>query len=222
MLDFTADVKPFRTKVIQAGVSLTFAETMTVGVKEYLLSDIEQMFHTHRGNCVVEPVPCVNDGFESEVYDDEVGFEPTIRYTMAEYPIGTPTVGMLNFVGFSAAGYPVFIVAEECLAPDTACPEGFELYGYDQTYFDGDDPECLRTCNGAYVDSCSTTAPICTDHSPTTLASTFAEFLTIEDETGVLLDVTGAIPYLPIYGYNPNTATVEIIYSSANQTVYPG
>lgn len=218
MLDFTTDVKPFRTKVIQAGVSLTFTDTMNVSVREYLLSDIEQLFHMHRGVCTTPPVPCVNDGFESEVYDDEVGFEPTIRYTIAEYPVGTPTVGMLNFVGFSAAGNPVFIVADECLIPDTTCLEGFELYAYDQADFDGEDPECVRTCNGAYVDKCSTPGPTCTDYSQTTLASTFAEFLTIEDDTGTILDVTGSTLFTPIYAMN-NTAT-EMVVTPTGQPVW--
>jgi hypothetical protein len=69
ILDFTADVKPFHTKVIQAGISLSFFDAMTVGVREQLHSDIEQLFHLHRGNCSIEPLPCVSDGFESEVYD---------------------------------------------------------------------------------------------------------------------------------------------------------
>ncbi len=223
VLDFTTDAKPFHTKVVQAGVSLTFTETMRVSAKEYLFGDIEQLFHTHRGNCVVEPVPCTSDGFESEVYDDGFGFEPTIRYTLAEFPVGTPTAGDLNFVGYSAAGNPVFVVAEDCIEPDTACPEGFELSPYDQAYFDYADPDCLRTCNDVYIDACSVTSAICSDISQTTLATTFAETLTIEDDNGVILDMTGSIPFLPIYARSLVVADVfEVVKTGERQVVYNG
>lgn len=222
ILDFTTDVKPFHTKVIQAGISLSFADVMRVEVREQLHSDIEQLFHLHRGSCTIEQVPCVSDGFESEVYDDEVGFEPTIRYTTAEFPVGTPTVGMLNFVGFSAVGNPVFIVSEECDTPSPVCPEGFEMYGYDQALFDDTDPECIRTCNGVYIDSCPTPTLPCADRSPTTLASMFVESLLVEDETGVLLEVFGSTQYSTIYGYNPSTQATEIVYASNSEQVYLG
>lgn len=223
ILDFTTDVKPFHTKVIQAGISLAFADVLRVEVREQLHSDIEQLLHLHRGNCNTEQILCVSDGFESEVYDDEIGFEPTMRYTTAEFPVGTPTVGMLNFVGYSAVGNPVFIVLEECSAPYPECPEGFEVYGYDQALFDNTDPECVRTCNGVYVDTCSTPGTPCTDRSPTTLASVFLESLLIEDNTGVvLLEAFGSTQYSTIYGYNPDTNTTEIVYTSDNEKIYLG
>jgi len=225
ILDFTADVKPFHTKVVQAGVSLSFSDTMKVSIREQLLSDIEQLFHTHRGNCAVEPVPCTTDGFESEVFDDEFGFEPTIRYTLAEYPQGTPTVGMLNFVGFSAAGNPVFVVAEDCPPLDPICPEGFELSSYDQAYFDGADPDCLATCNDTTVGPCSTPAAKCADVSPTTLATTFAEELEIIDmTTGVVqANVIGSTPFLPIYAHNLTIKhDLEIVRDVDGQVVFYG
>lgn len=222
VLEFTADVKPFHTKVIQAGISLSFTDTMAVGVREQLHSDIEQLFHLHRGNCNIEQTPCVSDGFESEVYDDEVGFEPTIRYTTAEFPIGTQTTGMLNFVGYSAVGNPVFIVLDECTTPPPPCPDGFEMYGYDQALFDDTDPDCINTCNGVYINSCSTPTTPCADRSPTTLASVFVESLLVEDDDGILLEAFGSTQYSTIYGYNPSTQATEIVYTSDNQQVYLG
>lgn len=222
VLDFTADVKPFRTKVVQAGISILFSDTIRLSVKEELFFDLEQLFHTHRGNCVTAPIPCVEDGFESEVFDDELGFEPTIRYTTAEYPIGTPTVGMLNFIGFSAAGNPVFVVAEECVIPDPPCPEGFEMYPYDQAYFDFTDPDCIDTCNHVYVGPCSENNAICADNSPTTIATTFAEYLTIEDDDGIILNITGSEIFEPIYATDRISNTIQIVTTGANQAVYHG
>jgi hypothetical protein len=164
----------------------------------------------------------VSDGFESEVYDDEIGFEPTIRYTTAEFPVGTPTVGMLNFIGFSARGNPVFIIPEECDIPPPVCPDGFEMYGYDQALFDSTDPDCLDTCNGVYADSSSTPTIPSINQSPTTLASMFIESLLVEDELGVLLEVYGSEQYSTIYGYNPTTGTTEVVYESNGEQVYLG
>lgn len=222
VLDFTVDIKPFHTKIIQASISLAFADTMRVGTREQLHSDIEQLFHLHRGNCITPQPICLSDGFESEVYDDEIGFEPTIRYSTAEFPVGTPTVGMLNFVGYSASGNPIFIVLEECIAAIPPCPDGFEMYGYDQALFDGTDPECEITCNGVYSDSCPTPDMPCDDRSPTTLSSVIEESLIIEDDYGIILEAFGSTQYSTIYGYNPSTQTTEIVYTSDNEQVYLG
>ena len=224
VVDFTSDAKPFHTKVVQAGVTISFADSIKIAFTEQLYMDLDQLFHTHTGGCKTEPVPCTSDGFESEVYDDEFGFEPTLRYTLAEYPVGTPTVGQLNFVGYSAHGNPVFVVAELCADPEPPCPEGFETSPYDIAYYDFSDPECIDSCNNVYVGPCSqpTTTASCTDNTPTTLATTFAEFLTIEDDNGIILDIKGSIPFDPIYAHNPVAVTNLEVVTAGNQVLYHG
>jgi hypothetical protein len=198
ILDFTSDVKPFRTKVVEAGISLSFSDEIKLGITEQLLLDVDQLFHRHVGNCYVPPVPCVTDGFESEVYDDTFGFEPTIRYDTIELSLSTPTTDVLNFVGYGASGLPVFVVGYECLTSDTICPEGFEMVEYDVALFDYADPECLDTCNYTMVGKCTTgNGGVCTDISSTTIGASFTEALSIVDDQGVELMDPGRLRDTP-------------------------
>jgi len=222
MLDFTADAKPFRTKVVQAAVSLNFEETMIGSFVETFELELDQLFHRHRGHCKVAPIPCEVDGFETEPYGDPVrlivstnvvvdsqiingetlvigdvillngqtaavsengyylispnpndpsnpnsvhwtpippppGFEPTIRYDIVEQiaPDVTYSVTNPNFIGYSAKGNPIFVVVPDCTEPPSACPEGFEEYSYDLSAFESYDDECIETCNGTYIGSCT-------------------------------------------------------------------
>ena len=225
VIAFTADAKPFRTKIVQADISILFTDTIKVAITEQLHFNVDQLFHTHTGNCKTEPISCTSDGFESEVYDDfGLGFEPTISYTIAEYPPTAPTAGQLNFIGYSAAGTPVFVVPEMCGDPESSCPEGFETSSYDIADFESSDPECTDTCNHVYVGPCSSQSPgaMCTDASPTTLSTTFAEFLTITDGPIVYLDMLGSLPFNPIYAYDPAAVINLDVVTVDNQALFPG
>lgn len=82
VLDFVSDVKPFRTKVIQAGVSITFSDSFAVAIVERWQDtsnaawisgaqfDIDQTFNLHTGNCTITDADSclLLDGFESEGY----------------------------------------------------------------------------------------------------------------------------------------------------------
>jgi hypothetical protein len=71
VLDFTSDAKPFRTKVVQAEISVAFIDSFTTKFVDTLEIEIDQLFHMHRGICKQAPVPCViSDGFESEPFGD--------------------------------------------------------------------------------------------------------------------------------------------------------
>lgn len=138
LLEFAVDTKPFRTKILETNTYINFSENVTVRIKEEKLSLIELNFNYHTGIC--NPIPsvesCIIQGFEVELFDDDVtvlrddgnsmlsaGFEPTLQWevtaTNTGFPIGTRDV----------FGKPLFYDFKSCIEVDDGD------YEYDKCVF---------------------------------------------------------------------------------------
>lgn len=236
-LDFTIAAKPFRSKIIEAGISIVFNEQpLNVRLVETFTLLVSQQINLHRGNCVTLPTPCWDDGFEVDPFEDSFGFEPTRRVDV-----------LGNVIGATVDCDTVTAVV---------CGSGFEDAGYSQQLLEDSDPECTSTCGEILYGPCTTTKGtvpsieflpslnntkgdgyivgarmyvwnsvawidnglaseyMCTDRSPTTLATSFTETLMIEDMTDdfVVLNMVGAIAKSIVVSYvtenQPATAPV--------------
>jgi hypothetical protein len=115
LVDFAREVKPFHTKILDTGITLAFRDSIAGGITEQYHALIEQRFDYAMGVCFPDILPCDNQGFEVELFDD-MGFEPTTKYEVklehSEYPTGT----------YNVHGNPLFYHFNLCL--DEGQPQG--------------------------------------------------------------------------------------------------
>ncbi len=101
LVDFTLDVKPYHTKLLETGVLVRFDDLIKINIDEHKLSLIELLLNTHMGICDVPTMWA--QGFENEPYEEDqllgsygnsmsvgLGFEPTTTYEITNEDTGYP------------------------------------------------------------------------------------------------------------------------------------
>jgi hypothetical protein len=223
VLDFISDVKPFRTKVVQAAVTIAFTDAMQVSMQEELFLEIEQLFHAHRSNCRPPSSSCPDGGFEAYPFEDDLGLEANSNYNTMEIPLGAPVPPNSTLFGYSAHGNPVYIIVPPCPPPEPACYEGYDVDTFEEALFESTTVECEETCNHAVIGPCITTAPNgnCAEISPTTISTVFTEFLLIEDGAEVVFELGSTNP-AAIYTYDPTFMKVLPVTVNDGELVFNG
>lgn len=108
MIDFVGATKPYHTKIFDTGVKLSFRDEVVAVLSDTLHLVVESTFNTHRGVCEPDVQPCIDEGFEVNVWDDSLGFEPTRHFSIVKTPTPFPTHQV------SVLGEPLFYEIDPC------------------------------------------------------------------------------------------------------------
>lgn len=161
LVDFVLDSKPFHTKILSAGIHITFTDDLDVTMEEDFQLTVHQNFNLHTDHCIQPPVCCEIQGYETFVWEDERGYAFLKSYWFVSDPIGldiNPSTGQTNrnlewFVGYNSSGIPVFYEFPECNideptlnTADPTCEIGFEVYPNETNGYEYADPSCELYC----------------------------------------------------------------------------
>lgn len=154
------DSKPFHTKILSAGIHISFTDDIDVSMLESTGTIIHSNFNLHTDHCYQPPDCCEIQGLETFVLDDDRGLEYINTYSIVSDPLGLvidSTTGQTRrpiswLIGPNSSGVPTFYDFPNCtIEPtvnglDPACDIGFEVHPYETEGYEFADPECEVYC----------------------------------------------------------------------------
>lgn len=108
LIDFVGATKPYHTKIFDTGVTFSFRDDIVAVLSEDFHTVVESTFNTHRGECEPDTAVCPNEGFEVNVWEDDVGYEPTKLFSTTNIPNDFPTHTR------SVLGEPLYYEVDAC------------------------------------------------------------------------------------------------------------